>query len=58
MNISDVRRNALALALVLTAANIATTTALVLEAHKLREQAQAQCARVMQTATKVELRRL
>lgn len=39
---SDIRRNALALALVLTAANLATSFGLVYETHKLRREA-AQC---------------
>lgn len=42
MNLSDVRRNALALALVIAAANLASSIVLLHETHKLREQAQ-QC---------------
>lgn len=42
MALSDVRRNALALALVLTAANLASSVRLLYETHKLHDQAQ-QC---------------
>lgn len=41
MDRSDLRRNALALALVLTAANFAASVGLLVESHKLREQAAA-----------------
>jgi hypothetical protein len=40
MNLSDVRRNALALALVIAAANLASSLVLLHETHKLRQQAE------------------
>ncbi len=39
MKLVDVRRNVLALGLVLTAANLASSVAVLSEAHKLRIQA-------------------
>jgi hypothetical protein len=43
-NLTDIRRNALALALVLTAANFTASVVLLHESHLLREQA-AQCVK-------------